>query len=159
MLEILNKFVSYLEWMTMDGKDEGTRVSIVLTNIDKTSLNSRKRNKWDDKFKDLVSVLHNYSSALNFLNQNGNVCDAYFEELEKYEPEKNLLLQRCFCRVSRNKYTDKMICKYPNLLFQYLKRWDLSVETKRVLKQAPAYYSDVIDLYNMLAPEFCRERI
>lgn len=158
-MKLLEKLISYLEWLMLGVKDEGEKVALVLKNLDRSSLEKRERNRWDDEFIKLVPSLHLYSEALDLLNRYGWVCNTYFDELSKYEPDRNLFLQRCFCRVTRNRYTDRLVCKYPNLIFHYLMRWDLSKETKCKLREAPGYYEDVIDLYNKFAPELRRECI
>ncbi|MBR1948572.1 MAG: hypothetical protein IKA30_02125 [Alphaproteobacteria bacterium] len=159
MSYIFEKVISFFEWLMMGTRKESEKVDLVLKNIDKSDIKKREPDKWDKEFIKLVPVFHLYRDALDFLNRYGCVCDTYFEELSKHSMNKDLTLQRCFCRVSRNKYTCQHICKYPMLLFNYLRCWDLSPSVKEEIKRSPEYYEDVISLYNKLAPEFNRAQI
>ncbi len=159
MERIIKKIISMLELLMLAGKSEADSVKIVLSNVDKSDPRKREPDRWDEEFKKLVPVLHNYAEALDILNRYGHLCDQYFAEIAKYEPQKMLLLQICICRVSRNKYTDRYICRYPFLLFKFLQSWDLLPEVKQKLKKSPEYYRDPTELYNKFAPEYSREQI
>ena len=159
MKKLIALIISFLEKLIIEHRSEGERVSLVLKNIKLTDPTKRETDKWDLEFKRLVPVLHNYSEALYYLNRYSYLAETYFTEIVKYEPDKMMLLQNCICRVSRNKYTDRYICKYPSLMFGFLQRWDLLPEIKKKMQQSPEYYKDLIDLYNMLAHQFERDTL
>ena len=158
-MNIIVSIINFLERLMITKKDESERVTLVLKNINKKNPKDRDLDIWDKEFYKLVPVLHQYTEALDFLNRFGFICDVYFDELSKFNPNEISFLQKTFCRVSRSKYTDKYICRYPNLLFKYLQRWDLLPSVKSKLSESKIYYADVISLYNKFAPEYSREQI
>lgn len=151
--------IDFFKRLSFNQLSEADRVSVVLNHLDKSDPSKRRKNKWDEEFYKLVPVFHKYNEALDFLNTYGYVCDTYFQELKKYNPEKNLYLQMRFCETKKDGFWKRFVCKYPNLLFWYLRSWDLSMEAKTMLKRSGCWSKDVFDLYNKLAPEFNREQL
>lgn len=99
------------------------QVMSILQRMDKTNPEERAQNCFDARFAQLVPVLHNYDKALDFLNRYVHVRNTYFRLLRG--ADTNLELQRRLCRVDYHVYAGKHFLRYQNLLFHYLKRWDL----------------------------------
>lgn len=125
---------------------EKFKVLEILEHIDKRPLSKRPFNVWDTRFQEVIPVVYKYGRACSLLNRFGNVCDTYFACLG-YD-DICLELQRKFCEVEYNKYSDRYSVKYPNLLCGYLKRWDLEEKIKQELFDNPKY-QDVVECYKL----------
>ena len=64
-------------------RKEKRLVRKVLQKVDKNSLHDRTFNCWDQKFIELVPVLHLYDEALNVLENYGGLRETYFANLLK----------------------------------------------------------------------------
>jgi len=154
MKELWKKFLRwfYQEDLTeLLNRDLLTKEDVlnVLEHMDKTNPIKRKLNNWDDKFADLVPVLHRYPEALDFLNRFGFVCDTYFRHLKNLHPENNYELQKSLCSLEEfNLGGDlkKWMPKYRNLFFYFIESYELLPEVLEQLRSEKKY-KELLDIY------------
>ena len=121
----------------------------VLNHMDKTDPVKRKLNDWDDKFIDLIPILHRYPEALDFLNRFGFICDTYFRHLKGLHPEHNYELQKSLCAIEEISIGDdlkKWMPKYRNLFFRFIESYDLLALIQKKL-ESDKKYEDLLQIY------------
>ncbi len=119
----------------------------VLERMDKSDPAKRCPNAWDERFRQMVPVLHKYDAALAYLQKYGYLCDTYFSCLQN--PQDQPELQRCFCRVEKYANTNDYALEYPNLVCAYLRRWDFCEEVYNEVF-GEEKYSSVRRLYALI---------
>lgn len=132
-------------------RKEKRLVRKVLQKVDKNSLHDRTFNCWDQKFIELVPVLHLYDEALNVLENYGGLRETYFANLLTTNVN-NIAFQRKLCKVDNNNH----IC-YGNLLYGFLLRWDFCDELKAELKN-DKNMKDIVYFYNNMARLYVANR-
>lgn len=135
---------------TCDSHITEQKVLKVLENVSVIDPKKRKPDIWDEEFIRLVPVLHHYDKALEMLNKYGWLSKTYFENLK--DADKNVALQRTFCRIRKNAYQYPSCSPYSacygNLLYGFLEHWDLLPEIKEEIFDDPDF-EPVVKIYEL----------
>lgn len=115
-----------------------------LEKVNKTTLNGRKRDKYDDWFDNNIKNFCKSGEALAYIARYGHLTDRFIAKLKN--PQYDANFQKYLVSVHRNNLTGTYFTNCQNLLWYYLEKWDLLPEIKKVIKE-DARFGRVMDIY------------
>lgn len=120
----------------------------LLEKVDKSDPQKRCRNFYDGRFEKLLPCLFLYGEALRIVDRYGYLTDTFFRVLADIGSDQRW--QHRLCEVEANKFMPQnpYFAKYGNLLFGYIRRYDLLPEVKEELFQNPKY-KRVVEIYEI----------
>lgn len=102
-----------------------------LRKIDRGKPKDRKANKYDIWYDANIKNFCKHGEVLAYIAIYGNLTDRFMAGLEN--PQYNEELQKHLVSVYQNRYDNSYHLNCQNLLWYYLKRWDLLPQIKRVI--------------------------
>lgn len=102
-----------------------------LRKVNKGTLTGRKANKYDTWYEANIKKFCKHGEILAYIAIYGNLTDRFIAGLK--HPENDAELQKHLVSVYKNQYDCTYHLNCQNLLWYYLKRWDLLPEIKRVI--------------------------
>ena len=120
--------------------------------VDKKNPQYRERDELDEWFDRNIDVFCRHSEFLAYIAKYGYLTDRFMELWR--EPEKNAELQRNLASIVHNTIFDSYHLNCQNLLFYYLKSWDLTPEIKKTIVE-DARFIRVKEMYERHRGEIC----
>lgn len=140
----------YLRWLLayrLNTLNE-TEVVELLSKVDVTDPQKRCRNVYDGYYKKLLPCLYKYGEALRIINRYGHLADTFFRVLTDIGSNPKWQYKLCEVEVNEFMPQDPYFARYGNLLFGYVRRYDLLPEVKEELFQNPKY-KRVVEIYEI----------
>lgn len=121
-----------------------------LRKMNKGKLKGRKADKYDTWFEANIKHFCKYGEVLAYIAIYGTLTDRFLDGLK--DPQDNIELQKHMVSVYKNQYDGTYHLNCPNLLWNYLKVWDLLPEIKRVIMTDPRFDA-ALQMYQTLRGE------
>lgn len=115
-----------------------------LEKVNKTTLDGRIRDKYDDWYDSNIKNFCRCGEALAYIARYGYLTTRFIGGLKN--PQYDADFQKYLVSVYRNNLTGTYIPNCQNLLWYYLEKWDLLPEIKRVIKE-DVRFGRVMDIY------------
>ncbi|MBQ8482314.1 MAG: hypothetical protein IJ532_07250 [Alphaproteobacteria bacterium] len=101
--------------------------------VDKRNPQYREKDEFDEWFAQSIDIFCRHSEFLAYIAKYGYLTQRFTELW--HEPEKNTELQKNLASIVHNSLFDSYHLNCQNLLFHYLKSWDLAPEIKKTIAE------------------------